>query len=284
MPLADDSGSFGLMPGSLLEPPVYGAKVLSLHPDNPSRGLPMIQGFVVLFDHSNGELKALIEGAEVTAIRTAAASGLATRELARRSSSTHGVFGTGVQAATHIDAIAAVRPIEKVLVWGRDYAKAQAFADQQAARTAADIIAVDDPEPAANCDVVSTATAAADPVLRGAWLQPGAHVNLVGAHTATTREADSDALARSSIYVDLLDSAMNEAGDVLIPIQEGRVSASDIVGEIGQLLLGDIKGRADDDQITLYKSVGVVAQDLFAAEYVLREAEARSKGLVVDLR
>ncbi len=282
-PLADDSGSLGLMPGSTLEPPYFGAKVISLRFDNPSKGLPTVQGYVSLFDHDTGRPLALIEGSSVTAIRTAAASGLATRELARQDARSHGIFGTGVQAVTHIDAIACVRDIGRVVVWGRDSGKARRFAAEQSERAGLAVTATDDPAEAAGCDVVSTVTAATEPVLRGAWLQPGCHVNLVGVHTPDAREADTEAILRSRVYVDLLESAMNEAGDLLLPIAAGAMDASHILGEIGQVLLGTVPGRGSDADITLYKSLGIVAQDLFAAAHIYARALEEGVGVEVDL-
>jgi ornithine cyclodeaminase len=282
-PLADDSGSLGLMPGSALDPPFFGAKVISLRFDNPAKGLPTVQGYVSLFDHDTGTPVALIEGSSVTAIRTAAASGLATRELARQDARSHGVFGTGVQAVTHIDAVACVREIDRVVVWGRDADKARRFAAQQSARTRLEVTATDDPAYAARCDVVSTVTAATQPILRGEWLQPGCHLNLVGVHTPDAREVDTDAVRRSRVYVDLMESAMNEAGDLLVPIAEGTIDEAHILGEIGQVLAGAVPGRTGDGDITLYKSLGIVAQDLFAAARVYARALEDGAGVEVDL-
>jgi len=282
-PLADDSGSLGLMPGSALDPPFFGAKVISLRFDNPAKGLPAVQGYVSLFDHESGRPVALIEGASVTAIRTAAASGLATRELAREDARTHGIFGTGVQAVTHIVAIACVRDIREVVVWGRDAHKARRFAERQSERTNLDIRATGDPAEAAGCDVISTVTAASEPVLKGEWLRPGTHLNLVGVHTPQEREADTRAILRSRVYVDLMESAVNEAGDLLIPIGEGAIDEAHILGEIGQVLAGSVPGRAHDSDITLYKSLGIVAQDLFAAAHVYAQAVEHGAGVEVDL-
>jgi ornithine cyclodeaminase len=281
--LIDGSGYFAVMPGSMREPAIYGAKVVSLHPGNPDRGLPAVQGFVTLFDHATGASVAIVEGAAITAVRTAAASGLATRELARPDASSHGIFGAGVLAATHIEAIACVRDIERVLVWARDAKKAGRFAAEQAERTGLDVRAAADPAEAGACDIVSAVTGASEPVVRGAWLSPGAHLNLVGAHSPKTREADSEAVARSALYVDSRESAMSEAGDLLIPMEEGVISADAIVGEIGEVLGGQAPGRANGEQITLYKSLGVVAQDLFAAEFVFRAAATGGTGQVVKL-
>ena len=282
-PLIDNSGYFGLMPGSSAGIAAYGAKVVSLHPANPGRGLPAIQGFVTLFDHDTGTPIAIIEGAEVTGIRTAAASGLATRLLAREGASSCGILGTGVQAVTHVDAMRAVRPVSRILVWGRDVAKATAFAQEQSQRTGIEISAVSDPAEAGACDLVCTVTGSAEPVLKGEWVQPGAHVNLVGAHTLTTREADTDLLVKSAVYVDLLESVKNEGGDVMIPVQEGAIDEAHIIGEIGQLLNGEITGREDDTQVTLYNSLGNTAQDLFTARHVYEKALKLGVGVTVEL-
>jgi len=283
MPLFDDSALLGLMPGSASEPKVYGAKVISLHPANPAQGRPAIQGFVTLFDHDTGTPVAIIEGGEITAIRTAAASGLATRCLSRPNSRSHGIFGTGVQAVTHIDAIASVRPIEEVLIWGRDSSKARAMAEEQAKRTGLAIRATKDPEQAAACDIVSTVTGANEPILHGRWVRAGCHVNLVGAHSPKAREADSDLIAKARIYTDLLESLFNEGGDVLIPIDEGRIERSYVKGEIGKVLSGEIEGRSGDDDVTLYKSLGITAQDLYAAHLVYAKALAVGAGTEVPL-
>jgi ornithine cyclodeaminase/alanine dehydrogenase-like protein (mu-crystallin family) len=281
-PLADEISYFIVMPGSTTESTVYGAKLVSLHPGNPSRGRPAVQGFVTLFDGITGSPSALIDGAEITRIRTAAASALATRELAREDATTHGILGAGVQAASHMQAIACVRGIERVLVWARDNGKAQQFAAGQSGHLGFRVTAVENAEEAAACDIVSVVTNSPEPVLRGAWLRPGTHLNLVGSHEPQHREADSDAVTRAALYVDSLGGALSEAGDLLIPIAENRLSPEDIIGEIGEVLAGTAPGRRDDQQITLYKSLGLVAQDLFAAEYVLRKAREQGAGTRID--
>jgi len=271
VPFPDSDASLGLMPGIAAALDVFGAKIVSLTPKNPARDLPAVQGFIALFERETGTPVALIEGAIVTAIRTAAASGLATRELARADAKSHGIFGTGVQAVSHIDAVAAVRNIERIVIWGRNSERASTLAAQQAERTGLDVVATDDPQLAAACDVISTVTGARKPILKGRWLRPGAHVNVVGAHEPTARETDSALIAAARVYVDSLDAAMKESGDVLIPLHEGAIEADRVIGEIGQLLEGAIAGRRGDDETTVYKSLGVVAQDLFAADYIFRE-------------
>ena len=274
MPLIDGSGYFAVMPGSSSLPLVYGAKIVSLHPSNPAAGRPAVQGFVVLFDHATGTPVALVDGAEITAVRTGAASGLATRLLARPDARSLGLLGYGVQASAHLEAICAVRPIVEVRVWGRSADKARAFAAQHAATTSARIVAVATAEEPAKCDVVCVATGSAEPVIRGEWLRPGSHVNLVGAHSPKTREADTALIQRSRVYVDSEASAFSEAGDILIPLAEGAIDRAHVVGEIGALLLGRILGRTSAAETTVYKSLGLVAQDIVAAHAVYERGRA----------
>jgi len=278
MPLESAGDALLLMPGAAREPNVYGAKIIGLHPGNPAQGRPAIQGFVALFDADTGTPLCIVDGAVLTSIRTAAASALATRLLARPDAATHGVFGTGALARTHIEAIASVRPCKRVRVWGRHLRKARALAREEAARTGLEIEAVADPAEAAACDVVSTVTGAAEPVLQGRWIRPGTHVNLVGAHSASTREADSDLIAMARVYTDLMDSLLEEGGDVLIPMREGRIDRSQLAGEIGQVLAGRLAGRTDEAEITVYKSHGITAQDLYAAHLTYTRALARDAG------
>jgi alanine dehydrogenase len=265
MPLIDNTGYFGLMPGSSSDPPIYGAKIVSLHPANALEGRPTIQGFVVLFDHRTGTPLAIVDGAQITALRTAAASGLATRLLARPGARTLGLLGCGVQASSHLESMCAVRDIEEVLVWGRSEHKARAFAERHRDLVKARVRPVSDAVDAAACDIVCTVTSATESVIQGDWLRPGAHVNLVGAHSATSRESDTTLIQRGRVFVDSLQSALGEAGDILIPMKKGAIDASHVHGEIGAVILGEITGRQSDDEITVYKSVGLIAQDLFAA-------------------
>lgn len=266
-----DGGHFFLMPGSLADGPVFGAKLVSLLPGNPGSGLPAVQGTVALFDSKTGSPLAFIDGAAITALRTAAASALATRELARPDAASHGVFGAGLLAGEHIRAIACVRPIREVRVWARNPERAGAFCRRMAGETRLPVISAT-PEEAAACDIVTTVTNSPEPVLQGRWLLPGCHLNLVGAHDPAHREADSDAVAAAAIHVDSRAGALKESGDILVPLGEGRIGKEAIRGEIGQVLLGEVTGRRNGTQITLYKSLGHVAQDLYAAEAVLRRA------------
>jgi ornithine cyclodeaminase/alanine dehydrogenase-like protein (mu-crystallin family) len=268
MPLVDQSGYFAVMPGSASEPLVYGAKVAGLHPANLAAGRPVIQGVVILFDHRTGTPLALVDGAEITALRTAAASGLATRLLAREDAHTLGLLGYSVQADAHLEAICAVRDIREVRVWGRSAERARQFVGRHAATTGARLLAAATAREAAACDIVCAVTAAREPVILGEWVEPGAHINLVGAHAANAREADTALISRARVYVDSSAGAFSEAGDILIPLAEGAIERSHVVGEIGALLLGRVAGRSRSEEVTVYKSLGTVAQDLVAAHLV----------------
>lgn len=279
-----DTGIFALMPGCVRQPVNVGAKLATLVPRNAERGKPTIQALVVLFDADTGSPVALLDGTSLTAIRTAAVSGLATKLLARDDVKNHGIFGTGTLVSAHIDAIRAARPgVERVAIWGRNFSKAQDLAQREAKRTGCRIEAVASAADAAACDVITMVTAAKEPVLEGKWLKPGAHLNLVGPHHPSQRESDTQTITRSKVYVDTRDGALRESGDLIIPINEGAFSASGIVGEIGQLVLGQIGGRRSQDEITLYKSLGIVTQDLFAAQAVVDRARERGVGTFIEM-
>ncbi len=263
-----DGKSMLFMPGSAKGLGFYGSKLITLHADNPAKGLPSIQGFIALFDYNTGEPRAIIDGASVTGLRTAAASGLATDLLARRDATTLGIYGSGLQATTHIDAVAAVRPINDILVWGRDHCAAESFASSESVRTGLPVRAVSDPEHVASCDIICTVTGSPTPILRGDWVARGTHINLVGSHSLDTREADTALIQKARVYVDSMRSTIAEGGNIMIPIDEGAIDAMHIVGEIGQAAAGDIPCRTDGTQITVYSSLGITSQDLYAAAHI----------------
>ena len=269
--VSEGAGYFGVMPGEIAADEVFGAKLVTLFPDNPSRGIPTVQGYILLFDRADGSPLALVEAASVTALRTAAASGATTRALAREDASTLAILGCGVLAETHLDAMLAVRPVREVRIWGRDLDKATAFAERHANQGGARVQAVADAaEAVADAHLVCTVTGSHTPILQGAWLSPGAHVNLVGAHNPATREADGVVLARGRVYTEITEFALAEAGDLLLAVEEGHFALDAIVGEIGEVIDGRVPGRTDDSEITVYKSLGNTAQDLAAAYAVYR--------------
>ncbi len=266
------NGEFGVMPGERAvdgEPPVFGAKLISLFADNRTHGLPTIQGYVLLFEGNNGQPVALIDAASITGIRTAAASAAATDVLARPEASTLALLGYGVQARSHLTAMSCVRSLEQVRVWGPNPAKARAFAAQATQDTGLSVSAVDQVVAALDgADIVCAVSAAKTPLIQGSDLAAGTHVNLVGAHTPDTREADSASIARARVYTELTEFARREAGDLLLAERDGAFAFDDVIGEIGGVYAGAVPGRTAQDQVTLYKSLGNTAQDLICAQAV----------------
>lgn len=272
VPLPDGRSGMLAMPAYLGSPESLGAKLLTLFPGNEKRHLPSHQGVIVLFDPGDGGLRAVVDAGPVTAIRTAAASGVATRLLARNDASDLAVLGSGVQARSHVEAMLAVRPVGRIRAWSPNPARLEAFVDEMAERHGVPTRASPSPKAAVDgAHIVCTVTASPEPVLAGEWLSPGAHVNAVGAHTPHTRELDTGAVVGSRFYVDLRSSALAEAGDFLIPKKEGAVEDDHIVGEIGEVLEGRAPGRTDPDQITVFKSLGLAVQDLAAVHRMLAE-------------
>jgi len=276
----DRSGMIGLMPGYLDSPTSLGLKVVSIFPGNHGTGFDSHQGVVMLFDTRHGSPQAIIDASSITAIRTAAVSGVATRALARPDAGDLAILGSGVQAATHLAAMRAVRKLRRVRVWSRDRGHAQRFADR--CPVAAEVMptvrdAVD------GADIICTTTAAREPILEGAWLAPGAHINAVGACFATARELDTAAVARARLIVDRRESTLHESGDFLLARADGAIGDDHIVGELGDLLLGRFTGRQSPDEITLFKSLGIAVEDLAAAHHVYSQAVARGGGVSVPL-
>lgn len=278
------NGLIGMMPGYLDEPRALGIKVLALMPGNHGTPYDTHQGVVLLFDVDHGVPIAIADAAEVTAIRTAAVSGLATRLLARADAGDLAILGTGVQARSHLAAMRAVRELERVRVYSRDPEHRRAFAAAESERHGLAVEAVDSAADAvAGADLVCTVTSAREPVLAGEWLSPGAHVNAVGSSVAVARELDTAAVVRSRLFIDRRESALNEAGDFLIPKREGAVDDGHIVAELGEILAGRAEGRRSRDEITLFKSLGLAVEDLAAVHYVYERALAEGVGTEVAL-
>ncbi|MGH7681059.1 MAG: ornithine cyclodeaminase family protein [Candidatus Eiseniibacteriota bacterium] len=278
------NGFLGTMPACVGPPLTTGVKVITVFPGNHGTPLDSHQGAVLLFDSDRGSLLAILDATSITEIRTAAASGAATDALARPDAQTLAILGSGVQASGHVAAMRAVRPISKVSVWSRDVKRARAFAEAESARHGILVEAFAQAEDAVRgADIVCTVTSAAEPVLQGAWLSPGTHVNAVGACIPTHRELDTAAVARSRVFVDRRESALHEAGDILIPIREGAFGPDHIAAEIGEVLLGRVPGREAADDVTLYKSLGLAIEDLTAARHVYEAAVAAGIGTLVEL-
>jgi len=277
------NGMMGVMPGALADPDCFGLKLLSLFPGNPAVGLSSHLGLVLLFEPEHGRPVAMMDAAEITAIRTAAASGLATDLLAREDAGDLAILGAGEQAASHLEAMLAVRKVRRVRIWSRTTAHAEAFAASQGAKWNIAIEAVADPEAAVvGTNLICTVTASRKPILKGAWIAPGAHLNVVGASRADAAEIDIEAVTRSRYFVDYRASTLAEAGEYLRAVAVGAIGEDHIQAEIGEVASGAKPGRRTPSEITLYKSLGIAAQDLAAAHFLLDAARAAGVGQTVE--
>jgi ornithine cyclodeaminase len=298
VPVAGRDAVLLAMPGVLVPPETahirdaaeapsgLGAKLVSVFPGNAAAGLPVVQAVVVLFDQEAGRPLALLEGTSLTALRTGAASGMATELLALPEAGIVALFGAGAQARTQLEAVCAVRPVTQVRVVDRRLERAEAFAAWARGQTwigGATVLAVSDPEIAVRgAEIIVTATTSPTPVFPGRAVGPGAHVNAIGAFQPETREVDSELVARAAIFVDNRAAALAEAGDLLIPIREGVLAAEAIRGEIGEVAAGRT-GRRGAQEITLFKSVGSAVQDLAVAGLAVARATASGRGIRVRL-
>ena len=275
MPLAPPN-AMGIMPGAMLDHGRFGIKVLALYPGNGALGLPSHAGVMVLFDAATGTPLAVLDSNSVTALRTAAASAVATRALARPESGVLALLGAGHQALWHVVALRTVMKIKRLQLWSRTAANVAHFVDKLGVLEGIDIvIAATAQDAVSGADVVCTVSSSREPILQGAWLAPGQHVNLVGASVASAREADVEVVRRSRFFVDVRASAAVQAGEWLQALKEGVVDQSHLQGEIGEVLLGRVPGRRSPTDITVYKSLGHIAQDIATADAVYRHALER---------
>jgi ornithine cyclodeaminase len=267
-------------PGTLLVMPAWqaggalGIKIVTVFPDNTRRSLPAVHGSYLLLDAATGLPLALLDGTALTLRRTAAASALAAEYLSRPDSAVHLMVGTGALAPYLVAAHAAVRPIRQTRIWGRDPKKAAALAAGLVEAGIAAAPAAELEEAVATSDIISCATLAREPLISGAWLRPGTHLDLVGGFTPEMREADDAAIARARVYVDT-DAALREAGDIVQPLSSGHLAREQIVGDLFGLTRGTCSGRRDPAEITLFKSVGTALEDLAAAQLAVSRIGAR---------
>jgi len=250
--------------------PMFGTKLLFVLNDNPSRGLDSHQGQVILADGLTGELRALLDASTVTAIRTAAVSALATRLLAREDGGVLAIVGTGVQARKHLESIPLVRPIRRAVVAGRTRDHAQRFVAEMNRTASVELSAAESTEAAVRAsDIVVTVTDSPTPVVKREWLKPGTHVNAVGASRPAAWEIDPRLYADAVAFCDRRQSLQAEAGDYLQAVANACIPGVDAVGELGELVAGERKGRTSPDQITLFRSLGLAIEDLAAAEFIV---------------
>jgi ornithine cyclodeaminase len=267
--LPDRKGLLGMMPGHAANLEVMGIKVISVFHANGESGLPSHQGLVMLFDAKNGQPLMLFDALEITAIRTAAASAVATRLLSRKNSSTLAIVGSGEQAKRHVEAMLLVRNIKQINISSRNEKNAKALAEQIFSQYNIPVqVFKNVKEAVADADIICTVTSSKEPAVMADWVAPGTHINAVGSSTPVARELDTATIVRSKLFTDCYESLFNEAGDFLIPRKEGAVTDDHVKAEIGEVLSGTKKGRENDEEITVFKSLGIAAEDIFAAWHV----------------
>jgi len=277
IPLADGR-LFGVMPGAMGARATFGAKLISVFPENFTLGVQSHQGLVILFDPNNGAPVCVVHAGELTAIRTAAASAVATDALARKDARRLTILGYGEQAATHARAISKVRDLESITIWGRSSERAHAFAESMQAELALPITNSGTvKEAVAQADVICTVTSAAEPILKGAGVRPGTHLNLVGSSHAGPAEVDNDLVVRSRFIADSREGVLAQGAEFLRAKAAGLIGDDHIVAEIGQVLAGDVEGRRSPEEITVYKSLGHVVQDLATAWALYSQADSQTE-------
>ena len=257
-----------------------GLKLVTLYPDNPGRySLAAVQATLVLLNPRTGQLLAVMDAGALTALRTGAAGGVATRYLARQGATRATVFGAGVQGRAQLEALCAVRPIQRAWIVDRVPAAAHAFAAEMSAQLELPIAPATDLRAAvADADVILTATTAHEPLFDGNWLQPGAHINGIGSHAPAARELDTVTVQRARVVTDQTAACLAEAGDLIIPLREGAITEAHIAAQLGEIIIGRNPGRTAEDEITLFKSVGLAIQDIAVAAQVYRQALAAGRG------
>jgi ornithine cyclodeaminase len=277
-------GVLAMMPTFRASPsPLFGLKAICVFPGNAAIGKDAHQGGVILFDGTNGEPLALINASAITAIRTAAVSALATRLLAREDAGDLAIIGAGVQARPHLIAISCVRPLKKIRVASRSFESAQRFASEMQAQFPILLEPVETIEAAVRgADIIVTATTSWEPVVRREWISPGAHINAIGTYSPKARELDTATIAAASLFVDRRESALNEAGDYLIPASEGVIGPEHIRADLGEVLIGAHSGRTWPEEITVFKSLGLALEDLAAAAHVYEKARETNAGTWVE--
>ena len=277
----DEPSLMGLMAAHRSAPsPDYAIKVICIFPGNRARGLESHMGTVTLFDGEIGAPLAIADAGAITAIRTAAVSAVATRALARADATRLAVLGAGIQARAHLEALAHVRRFESSRIWGRTEALARAVAEEVDVPFPVEVVA-SARDAVADADVVATTTASPEPLVAREWLAPGTHINAVGSSIPTAREIDAGTMADAALFADRRESFYTEAGDYLLAVDE--IGPREVRGELGDVLTGAAEGRRDDEELTLFKSLGVAAEDLAAIEHLHRRATETGAGQRVQL-
>lgn len=265
--LPDKSGLLGMMPGHAVGLGLMGIKVISVFHANRESKLPSHQGVVILFDTKHGNPLMIFDASEITALRTAAVSALATKLLSRKNSESLAIIGSGEQAQKHLESIMLVRNIKKVNVWSRNENNAEEFAKNNADKIKIDI-GQNVQEAVKDADIICTVTSSGEPLIKSEWISTGTHINAVGASVASKRELDSKTILHSKLFCDCYESIYNEGGDFLIPKKEGVLNDDHVKADLAEVLTGKKPGRENDEEITVFKSLGIAAEDIFSAAHI----------------
>lgn len=284
-PIKPPDGLSLYMPAYLKESGALACKVVTVYKNNPSKfNMPVVIGKVLLQDPETGDVICIMDGGYLTAVRTGAASGVATKYLAREGTvQTVGIFGTGVQAAMQLWAVTEAREIGKALVYDISEESASKFVAEMTDKLGIEIVKVNTPDEVIDTDILCTATSSATPVFDGAKVKPGTHINNIGSHTPNARELDSTIVKRSKFIGDSEEACFNEAGDIMIPLANGEIEKSHFYAELGEVITGKKKGRETLDEITLFKSNGLAIQDVATAKLIYDKAVAAGIGIEVAI-
>ena len=284
MPIENTNGKMAIMPGSIPNPFCFGIKLVCKYVREKNSPHGSHVGMVLLFDSDQGVPLAMIEGASLTSIRTASVSALATKYMSKKEIKSISVLGCGEQAKRHILSMLTVRKAENIYIWGRDFEKAQLFSNKMKSKYNISVKPLYNAEEAVrNSDLICTTTSSSEPVIKGDWVQPGTHINLVGAAVPTSAEADEILLKKSRFITDYRPAALAAAGELLRAIDNKIVTEDHIVAEIGEVASGKIKGRNNNNEITIYKSLGVTAQDLGAAHFLYTKSQKEDFGTFINM-
>lgn len=281
--LPPGNGNALFMPAYMPSIGRVGVKTITNNIDNPAKGLPMNHALIVIFDSVTGAPLALLDGEAITALRTGAVSGLATALLARKSARTAAIIGTGVQGESQLEAVCTVRPITRAYVFDLQAEKAESFAGKMSKRLNVEILVAPSPAVLCEADVICTATPSQRPVFEDALLKPGVHINAVGAYKPEMVEIPPETIVRAKVVVDQRDGCLAEAGDILQPLTKKLITKDHIHGDLGEVVTGQVSARESEDEITVFKSVGVAVQDLVSADLVLRKGIETGIGTELSL-
>lgn len=278
-----DNATALFMPAYLPEIGKFSVKTVNMNRNNPAKGLHLIHAMMMLFDSNTGMPLAVMDAESITALRTGAVSGLATSLLARPDAATAAVIGTGTQGETQLQAVCCVRAIKKAYVFDIQPDRARAFATKMSEKLMIEVVPAVSGADLENADVICTSTTSNSPVFNDVHIKKGVHINGVGSYKPTMAEIPPQTIARAKVYVDQMEGCLAEAGDLVQPIQAGIITKDHIYGELGDLVTGKISARENDEEITIFKSVGLAVQDLIAANLVLTIAQEKNIGMSLSL-